>query len=197
MDDDLQYRVVTRGIYYCARMLSAQYGTVFTHQEYQKLQKVYSIWICPESASGQHSITEYRMEQLQKLGNLPTEEEDYDKLQVIVITLGQEAAKSENPLIRFLSLLLTSELPLESRKQQLEDEYQVQINESMEEEMSTVCNLGESIARKSRAEGRAEGENRLGTLMTKLREMNRTEDAFRAANDPEYRNRLYREFKIA
>ena len=197
VDDDLQYRVVTRGIYYCTRMLSAQYGTVFTHQEYQKLQKVYSIWICPESASGQHSITEYRMEQLQKLGNLPTEEEDYDKLQVIVITLGQEAAKSENPLIRFLSLLLTSELPLESRKQQLEDEYQVQINESMEEEMSTVCNLGESIARKSRAEGRAEGENRLGTLMTKLREMNRTEDAFRAANDPEYRNRLYREFKIA
>ncbi len=67
----------------------------------------------------------------------------------------------------------------------------------MEEEMSMVCNLVESIARKSRAEGRAEGENRLGTLMTKLREMNRTEDAFRAANDPEYRNRLYREFKIA
>ena len=164
-DDDLRYRVVTRGIYYCARMLSAQYGTVFTHQEYQKLQKVYSIWICPESVLGQHSMTEYRMQQLHRLGNLPTEEQDYDKLHVIVITLGTEATKSDHPLIRFLSLLLTSELPLESRKQQLEEEYRVQMNETMEEEMSSMCNLGEAIARRSLEKGRAEGEMAGGIKM--------------------------------
>ena len=28
-DEGLRYRVVTRGLYYCSRMISAQYGTVF------------------------------------------------------------------------------------------------------------------------------------------------------------------------
>ncbi|MBO7663534.1 MAG: PD-(D/E)XK nuclease family transposase, partial [Clostridia bacterium] len=112
VDDDLAYSVVTRGIYYCARMISAQYGTVFTHQEYQKLQKVYSIWICPDSTVKQNTITEYRMQEFQKLGNLSVKDTDYDKLQVIMITIGPEGTKSENALIRFLSLLLKNELPL-------------------------------------------------------------------------------------
>ncbi len=155
--DQLRYRVVTRGIYYGARMISAQYGTVFTRQEYQKLQKVYSIWICPESGNKEHSITTFRMQQIRQLGNLQVSEADYDKLQVIVITLGPNGIENENSLIRYLSLLLHKDYPLESRKQLLQDEYKITMNRDMEEEMRTVCNLGEGIARISRAEGRAEG----------------------------------------
>ena len=65
VDDQLKYKVVTRGIYYGARLISAQYGTVFTNQDYHKLQKVYSIWICSESAAQLHSITEYKIQQIQ------------------------------------------------------------------------------------------------------------------------------------
>ena len=36
------YDLVTRGVFYCARMLSAQYGTEFTTQDYDGLKKVYS-----------------------------------------------------------------------------------------------------------------------------------------------------------
>ena len=43
--DNPGYAVVTRGIYYSARMISEQYGTVFKKSEYQKIQKTYSIWI--------------------------------------------------------------------------------------------------------------------------------------------------------
>ena len=32
------YELVTRGIYYCARMISEQYGTVFTNEHYEKIQ---------------------------------------------------------------------------------------------------------------------------------------------------------------
>ena len=45
-----------------------------------------------------------------------------------------------------------------------------------------------------RNEGREEGETRLGTLMTKLRELGRVDDAFRAASDPNYREKMYAEF---
>ena len=31
-------------------MISEQYGTVFTGEHYEKFQKVYSIWICPDPA---------------------------------------------------------------------------------------------------------------------------------------------------
>lgn len=46
-------------------------------------------------------------------------------------------------------------------------------------------------------EGREEGENRLGTLMTKLRDLERVDDAFRAASDPACRDKMYAGFSIA
>lgn len=42
----VKYRLITRGIYYAARMLSAQKNREFTGSEYSDLKKVYSIWIC-------------------------------------------------------------------------------------------------------------------------------------------------------
>ena len=46
-------------------------------------------------------------------------------------------------------------------------------------------------------EGMAQGESLLGSLMTKLKEVGRTDDAFRAAEDPAFRQKLYKEFKLA
>lgn len=42
----LGYPLIKRGIYYGCRMISSQYGTIFTNSHYEKIQKVYSIWIC-------------------------------------------------------------------------------------------------------------------------------------------------------
>ena len=40
------YPLIKRGLYYCSRMISAQYGTEFTGSHYEQIKKVYSIWIC-------------------------------------------------------------------------------------------------------------------------------------------------------
>lgn len=40
------YAIVTRGIYYGARLISSQMGTEFTAGQYNDIKKVYSIWIC-------------------------------------------------------------------------------------------------------------------------------------------------------
>ena len=37
------YPLIKRGIYYCSRMISAQYGTEFVDSHYEKIKKVYSI----------------------------------------------------------------------------------------------------------------------------------------------------------
>ena len=64
-----------------------------------------------------------------------------------------------------------------------------------------MCNYSDAILRigkeEGKAEGKAEGESLLAALFTKLKELGRTDDAFRAAADKEYRERLYKEFQLA
>ena len=46
------------------------------------------------------------------------------------------------------------------------------------------------------AKGIAEGRTEMGSLMIKLKELGRVDDAFKAAADPEYRERLLKEFGL-
>ena len=46
------------------------------------------------------------------------------------------------------------------------------------------------------AEGREEGVSLLSTLMLKLKALGRTDDVFKAAADPDYRNKLLAEFHL-
>lgn len=83
------YSLVTRGIFYCARLLSAQMGNVISAKEYDKLQKVYSIWICleaPEKAA--HTITGFCMTQKDIFGHAEAEAR-YDMLEVVMVYLGK------------------------------------------------------------------------------------------------------------
>ena len=43
------YDIVTRGIFYVSRMISAQLSTEFSKSDYDNIKKVYSIWICMHS----------------------------------------------------------------------------------------------------------------------------------------------------
>lgn len=45
--------------------------------------------------------------------------------------------------------------------------------------------------------GEAIGENRVNALIARLVSMNRFDDIKRCTEDPEYRNKLYKEFKLA
>ena len=55
----------------------------------------------------------------------------------------------------------------------------------------------EFLRQEERAEGSEEGQNKLGSLMIKLRSLGREDDAFEAAADPAYREKLYKEFQMA
>ena len=56
------YPLIMRAIYYCSRMISAQYGTEFVHEEYQNIKKVYSVFICMDPPKNRrNSITRYRL----------------------------------------------------------------------------------------------------------------------------------------
>ena len=54
----------------------------------------------------------------------------------------------------------------------------------------------EEIKQEGRAEGEKIGQNKLGSLMIQLKNLGRTEDAFKAASDEAYRNQLYKDLGI-
>lgn len=72
LDDTPGYPIVKRGFYYCGRMISEQYGTVFVDEHYEKIEKVYSIWICPDPAKKRkNGIFKYHtIEDIRKINSI-------------------------------------------------------------------------------------------------------------------------------
>lgn len=84
LNDTLGYPLVSRGFYYCARMISEQYGTVFSANHYEKLQKVYSIWICPSPAKKRkNGILRYYTVQECVAGKAVGARENFDLLNLL------------------------------------------------------------------------------------------------------------------
>ena len=85
------YSLLRRAIYYCCRMISAQYGTVFSHSAYDDIEKVYSIWICTHpSEEWAYTITKYAMQERNLIGNARAEVEEYDLIVPIMVCLGKK-----------------------------------------------------------------------------------------------------------
>ena len=96
------YPLLHRAIYYCSRLISSQYGSEFTHAQYQKIKKVYSIWICSHpDTMHQNSITRYRMTEDPLVGNVQEDLRHYDLLQAIIVGLGKATASPANDTLAF------------------------------------------------------------------------------------------------
>ncbi|MBP3610527.1 MAG: hypothetical protein J6J42_09355 [Lachnospiraceae bacterium] len=155
-----KYTIPERGAFYVARMLSSQYGEVFTGEEFQKLKKVYSIWLvlnCPEKRG--NTITRYYTERESLLGKVPTEER-YQLSEIIVIRLSKKLAKAEKEelkLHRFLGTIFSGKMSPEQKKEILRNEYNVPIAADMRRRVSEVCNLSEAIEEEAEKRGEKRG----------------------------------------
>ena len=138
------YDLVTRGIFYCARMLSSQLDTEFSGENYDDIKKVYSIWICKNvPAYASRTITEYKITPNRLWGDFK-ENVRYDLLSVIMIRLGK-SDKEENPLIRLLDTILSGKLTITEKEDILENEFKIQRYFDKEGGLNTVCNLSIGI----------------------------------------------------
>ena len=83
------YPLIKRGIYYCCRMISSQYGREFTGSHYEKIKKVYSIWICMKPPQyRENTITRYRLVEEYLVGEGKEPIRNYDLLSIIMLCLG-------------------------------------------------------------------------------------------------------------
>lgn len=138
------YPLMERAQYYCARLLSSQRGTEFTHSHYEQLKKVYSIWVCtnpPRRFSGR--IIRYQM--------APTTDTFWGRslMGAAIVCVSSPGTAG---LPGLLGTLFSDIDPLE-KAALLESEYNVGMTSSMEDGVMAMCNLGQAIEDRGIARG--------------------------------------------
>ena len=151
------YPLIKRGIYYCSRMISAQYGTEFTNSHYENIKKVYSIWICMNPPkSRENSITRYYIAEENLVGSVKERKADYDLMAAVMICLGKER-DSGTDLLKLLNVLLSTETGSQDKCQILEEDFHIRMTQTLESEVSLMCNLSKGVEEKGIEKGRQEG----------------------------------------
>ena len=152
------YPMTKRAIFHCSRMISAQYGTEFTHSQYQKIKKVYSIFVCmAPPQKRQNSITRYRLTEENLIGSVKEAVQNYDLLSVVILCLGGPDSENYGGVLKLLDVLLSSEAGIAEKRQVLQDDFDIPMTETLESEVQEMCNLSQGVEEKGRIKGHAEG----------------------------------------
>ena len=169
------YPIVMRALYYCCRLISSQYGREFTHGRYDKIKKVYSIWICSEAPENRkNSIFRYRIAEDVFAGQTKEREpkKHYDVMTALILCLGSPEDERENGALDILNSLLSENLTAEQKMKKLK-EYEIPITQQLDEEVSLMCNLSQGIENRALARGREKGrEDEKKAIARKLQKKN-------------------------
>lgn len=152
------YPIIKRGIYYCSRMISSQYGVEFARSHFEKIRKVYSIWVCTNPPKyRQNTINRYRIREERLVGAAREAEENYDLMTAIVIALGQPGDGEYSGILKLLEVLLSSKRAPEEKKRILQEDFQIKMTYALESEVQTMCNLSKGIEERAMYQGVAKG----------------------------------------
>lgn len=192
------YDIVTRGVFYAARLLSAQLDTEFDAKHYNDIKKVYSIWLCMDTPlKVQNTITYIHLEK-EAICGAPVDLGRYDLLGVVIVGVSGELVNESDGLRlhRFLGTIFSERLSVAGKKEILAREYDIVMSDEMERRAEDMCNLSEAIEARGEARGRAQGEKRVLALCIKMQEDNRLEEYLKAVKDEEHLCRLYEEYGL-
>lgn len=137
------YPLIKRGVYYGSRLISSQCGTVFSNSHYEKINKVYSIWVCTNPPRyRRNTIVSYSLEQHDLIGKTKEEKRNYDLITVVMICLGNSDDKNYKGLLKMLDVLLKKGMPAAEKKRILQEDFSIILSTNMEREVSQMCDLG-------------------------------------------------------
>ena len=102
-----KYYILNRAIFYIGRILSSQKGRDFIKSEYNKMKRVYSIWICMNMK--ENSLTHIYLTKKDIIGS-HNWKGDLELLNIIMIGIAENLPEKEEnyELHRLLSTLLSS-----------------------------------------------------------------------------------------
>ena len=151
------YPIVKRGIYYCSRLISAQYGTEFTSSDYGAMKKVYSIWICtrpPEYLAD--TINRFKIVHVGE-ENIHLKSEDYEVMEVIILGIGKDYDRDKDNIFKLLDLIFSSTETSAEKKEILESDFNMKMTRKEESEVERMCNVSEGIWEEALEQGMLKG----------------------------------------
>ena len=162
-------------------MLSAQYGREFVNAEYEKLKKVYSIWICTDGPLyKQNTINIYSVKEDCLIGGHVEPVNNYDLLTVVMIYTAKDFMDLQDDVIKMLSVLLSRNLDAQERMNILEDSFGIAMTEEVKQEVDEMCNLSKGIREEGEAIGIVKGEA-IGELKERLKNVNALMDSLKVS----------------
>lgn len=185
------YPLTKRAVYYCGRMLSAQYGTVFTNSQYEKVKHVISLWVCLNPpAYRKNTLNLYSLNETRLVGDFEEKRNNYDLITVGIICLGNTEDERCIGLIKMLSILLSDELRVEDKKRRLYDEFGIAMTKEIEKEMIRMCDYSKMVEDKGMMKGMVKGI--LQSLKNLIKNSNMTiEQAMNVLDIPESDRPMY------
>ncbi len=157
----LSYDIVSRGIFYGARLLSSQSGTEFIGDDYRNLRKVYSIWICTDPPKyATNSIVSFRVKPEVLYGNIPLPKikaMKYDLMDVVLVFISSEKSAEKDELCGMLEVLLDKTLDAEHKLQKLSHEYGMKRTYTLTKEVARMGDYSLGIAKENFIKGYEEG----------------------------------------
>lgn len=152
------YPLIKRGIYYGSRLLSSQHGTEFVDSHYERIKKVYSVWICSHPPINRsNTITQYSIEEKNIIGDVKEKIENYDLLTVIMICLGKEKNENYTGILKLLGVLLSYQKTPEEKKRILQKDFDIKITKELESEVLSMCNFSDGIVEECIKQGLEQG----------------------------------------
>ena len=169
-----------RAVYYASRLISAQNGMEFKNADYDKLRKVYSIWICINGEKSLHNtVTEYCFHEKNMLGCYKGNREKYDLIDIIFIGLGNFEDKNDETIVGFLDNILDRDLEPLERKQILKDKFDITTSDDLMEVFGDMCNLSDGVYLDGVRKGEARGaENKQLEMLRQFMANNHAFDEF-------------------
>ena len=96
--------------------------------EYGKIRKVYSIWICTQPSDGfENTLTRYSIKPEQLIGEAQEETENYDLMSVVMICLGKPGTENHKGIQFIQALLEANELAV-GKDHQFKGRYEAEKN---------------------------------------------------------------------
>ena len=196
------YSLLKRGIYYLARLISSQREREFVGDDYDKLKKVYVVWICLKPPKRwEHKIKYYEIRDRDNGDSSLFQLKDYDLMTQIVICLGEPKESYASGVSRLLSVLFTNAYDISEKQKILETEFGIIATDDMRKGMKLMCNFGEGIYEEGIERGidlgKKTGASNVNLLYRLLTSEKRFDELQRAIEDDTYLDQLLYEYSLA
>ena len=151
------YPLLKRAVYYCSRMISAQKGLEFENSEYNKIKKVYSIWVCTNPPkTHKNTITRYKISEENVIGSVKEDIPHYDLMNIVMLCLDSSDNIEDNAL-GMLNTLLSDTMSSSERIEILDKKFDFDMSPDDEKEVSDMCNVSRGVYDKGMDRGIALG----------------------------------------